>query len=86
MLAIPAEELVGTHAGEDYLDAALACGLAHGQGVDRGRVPYRLVEHVHHAWKEIDDVRRDLYLVQVDSELRRDLPGITASSGIASSR
>ena len=81
MLAVAAEQLVGAHAGQDHLDAALAGGLAHEQRVDRGRVAYRLVEHVDHARQQADDVRRDLDLVQVDAEPRRDLPRVDGVVG-----
>ena len=73
MLAVATEELIGAHAGKDHLDAARTRGLAHQQGVDGGRIAYRLVERVHHARQEADDVRRDLDLMQVDAEARRDL-------------
>ena len=81
MLAVAAEQLVGAHAGQDHLDAALARGLAHEQRIDRGGIADRLVEHVDHAGQQADDVRRDLDLVQVDAELRRDLPRVDGIVG-----
>ena len=81
MLAVAAEQLVGAHAGQDHLDAALASGLAHEQRVDRGGIADRLVEHVDHAGQQVDDIRRDLDLVQLDAELRRDLPRIDGVVG-----
>ena len=81
MLAVAAEQLVGAHPGEDHLDAALARRLAHEQRVDRGRIAYRLVEHVDHAGQQVDDVGRDLDLVQFDAELRRDLPRVDGIVG-----
>ena len=50
--------------------------FAHQQRVDGGRVADRLVQRVHHARQQVDDVRRDLDLVQLHPELRRDLAGV----------
>ena len=76
MLAVPAEQLVRAHAGQDHLDPARPRRLAHQQRVDGGRVADRLVQRVHHARQQVDDVGRDLDLVQLHSELRRDLAGV----------
>ena len=76
MLAVAAEELVSAHPGQDDLDPALPCRLAHQQRVDRGRIADRLVEHVHDSRQHADDVRGDLDLVQVDAVPRRDLAGV----------
>ena len=81
MLAVAAEQLVGAHPGQDHLDAALARRLAHEQRVDRGRIADRLVEHVDHAGQQVNDVGRDLDLVQVDAEARRDLPCVDGVVG-----
>ena len=56
MLAVPAEQLVGTHPGQDDLYATLARRLAHEQCVDRGRITDRLIEHVDDAGQQVDDV------------------------------
>ena len=76
VLAVAAEQLVRAHPGQDHLHPALAGRLAHQQRVDGGRVADRLVQRVHHARQQVDDVRRDLDLVQLDAELRRDLAGV----------
>ena len=76
MLAVPAEELVRAHAGQDHLDPARPGRLAHQQRVDGGRVADRLVQRVHHARQQVDDVGRDLDLVQLHPEPRRDLAGV----------
>ena len=76
MLAITAEQLVGAHPGQDDLHAACPGCLAHEQRVDRRRVADGLVEDVDHARQQIDDVRRDLDLVEIDAVAGRHLPGI----------
>ena len=73
MLAVAAEQLVRSHPRQHDLDAALARRLAHEQRVDRRGVADRLVEDVDHPGQQIDDVRRDLDLVQVYAELRATL-------------
>ena len=54
---------------------------AHQQRVDGGRVADRLVQGVHHAGQQVDDVRRDLDLVQLDAVPRRDLTGVDGIVG-----
>ena len=76
LLAVAAEQLVGTHPRQEHLDAALAGRLAHQQRVDGRGVADRLVEDVDHARQQVNDVRGELDLVQVDAELPGDLAGV----------
>ena len=76
MLAVPAEQLVGTHPGQDHLDVSCPGRLAHEQRVDRGRIADRLIEDVNDPRQHANDVRRDLDLVQRDPVAGRDLPGV----------
>ena len=76
LLAVAAEQLVGAHPGQQHLDAALPGRLAHQQRVDRRRVADRLVEDVDHPRQEVNDVRGELDLVQVDAELPGHLAGV----------